>query len=664
MKQVVRIAAAAALLFSVACRPAGASLVELRKAIEQAELGGGQVPADHRNFRFGHMDLDLSAGGLHAILAGQTVVGLFFRGEGQFRYVSEDRYEKDSWAVNVKRVTGFKVDRGAISGGFKTALILDSRMADLFPSAAALPPGDPPADMAAALAGFQSRIAEDRGVNAVNQLAQALIEGTDRPFVCVQLDTERKDLVYTWDGLRSGEESLSFMGFYSSGSDLSGARWAQTVSNQRISGDRLATRSVPFVVRHVELDLRNPAGRKIDLRVSETVEAMMSLRTLAFALWSESYEKGIALVYELSGVSLKDGTALAFAHDKGDLVVELPRPVAAGEQLELEFQIVGDILYRPLGHSFWWLPIASWLPRPHRFNMTSFTYHAIVRVAPPFLPFSIGRTVRRWEEDGLACAEFELDRPIQVVVVLAGKYHLYEETRDGLTIRLASYAFSQNDSMRKIANNTFELIRFYEPLLGRFPFDELSILEINSYGFGIAPPGVIFLTQEAFDPSPSGRRYRDELNMRMAHEVAHMWWGHVAQMAGPEDQWLSESTAEYYAALAVGSLLGEHKFKAAFRSWKEQAGRVRSPESIYLANRIAGEKAYLDRYGLLYAKGPLMLHTLREELGDQDFLSLMKSSLTNFHFKHIETQDFIELTNFITQRDYWPWFAEHLFAME
>jgi hypothetical protein len=664
MKQLIRIAAVILLACSAWSRPAGASVVELRTAITQAKLGGGEVPAEHRNFRFGHMDLDLSTGSLRAVLAGQTVVGFFFRGDGQFRYVSEDRYERASWAVNVKRVTGFKVINGALSGTFKTALVLDSRLAEAFPSATGLPPGDPSAEMAAALQRFQNRFARDRGVNAVNQVAQALIEGSDRPFVCVQLDTGKKDLVYTWDGLRSWEESLSFMEPYPPGSDLSGARWAQPVSTQRISGDRLATRPAPFVVRDVELDLSNPAERQIELRMSETIEAMMPLRSLEFALWSESFEKGIALEYMLNRVSLKDGTPLAFSHDKGDLVVELPRLVATGERLELQFEITGDILYRPLGHSFWWLPIGSWMPRPLRFDMSSFMYHAIVRVAPPFLPFSIGRTVRRWDEDGLACAEFELDQPIQAVVILAGKYHQYEETRDGLTIRLASYAFPQNESMRKIANNTFELIRFYEPLLGQFPFRELTILEINAYGFGVAPPGVIYLTREAFDPSPVGRRYRDELNMRMAHEVAHMWWGHVAQMAGPEEQWLSESTAEYYAALAVGSLLGEHKFKAAQRNWKEQAGRVRAPESIYLANRIVGEKARLDRYGLLYAKGPLMFHTLREELGDQVFLTLMKSSLTNFHFKHIETQDFIELTNFITQLDYRPWFGEHLFAME
>jgi len=658
------ITAAVMLVAFIACHPVGASVTELREAIAQAELGGGQVPDEHRNFQLGHLALDLSAGSLHAVLGGQTVIGLFFRGQGQFRYASEDRYEKASWAVNVKRVTGFTVNSGAISGSFDTALILDSRLHQIFPSAAALPSGDPSLEMARELSRFQLRVARDRGIDAANRLAQALVEGVDRPFICAQLDTGGKDLVYQFDGLRSGEESLSVMERFRSRGDLSGARWAQEVSRQRISGDRLATRPVPFVVHHVELDLRNSADRHLELQVTETIEAMRPLRTLDFDLWSERFEKGEALDYVLRKVSLKDGTPLGFSHEKGDLVIELSPPMAAGERLEIRFEIGGDVLYRPLGHSFWWLPLASWLPLPQRLDMRSFTYHAMVRVAPPFVPFSMGRTVRRWEEDDLVGAEFELERPTQFVVVLAGKYRPYEETRDGLTIRLASYAFPQNDSMRRIANNTFELIRFYEPLLGEFPFGELTILEINSYGFGIAPPGVIYLTSEAFDPSPSGRRYRAELNMRMAHEVAHMWWAHVAQMAGFEEQWLSESTAEYYAALAVGQLLGEHKFKAAVRQWKEQAGRVRAPESIYLANRIAGEKAYLDRYGLLYAKGPLMFHALREELGDKVFLTLMKSTLTNFHFKHIETRDFIELTNFITQRDYGPWFAEHLFAME
>ena len=59
-----------------------------------------------------------------------------------------------------------------------------------------------------------------------------------------------------------------------------------------------------------------------------------------------------------------------------------------------------------------------------------------------------------------------------------------------------------------------------------------------------------------------------------------------------------------------------------------------------------------------------MLHALREELGDEAFFTIMKSYLTNFRFQPILTKKFLEITNFITKRDYTAWFEERLFGLE
>jgi aminopeptidase N len=150
----------------------------------------------------------------------------------------------------------------------------------------------------------------------------------------------------------------------------------------------------------------------------------------------------------------------------------------------------------------------------------------------------------------------------------------------------------------------------------------------------------------------------------MAHELAHQYWGHVAQMSSYEDQWLSESTAEYYGAVAVGHFLGNHKLRAAQQTWKSQLPLIGEAPSIYLANRLTGEKAGRERYGLLYARGPLMLQELRDELGDQAFFTVFKSLLTNFRFKPVDTGTFLELVEFVTKKDYGPWFEKRLFGLE
>ena len=72
---------------------------------------------------------------------------------------------------------------------------------------------------------------------------------------------------------------------------------------------------------------------------------------------------------------------------------------------------------------------------------------------------------------------------------------------------------------------------------------------MNDFGFGQAPPGTMFITKEAFNPVMRGAEpvYSKGINERFAHEIAHQYWGHVVKMPSDEEQWLTESFAEYCA---------------------------------------------------------------------------------------------------------------------
>ena len=641
---------------------AAARVPALVASVEQATPYSMALPESLSEVDLAGLRLSFAEGDLLPLVADGRVIGLYFEGNGELRYRPSDPNEAAQLTLNVKRVTRLAAAEGTLTAKMTEAIVLDPRLAQHLP----LPPyaERASAEVVRQVEAMQKRFARDRGVAASHRVVQGLLEEPTPAVAVAMIRAGRDDLVYTLDGLRNDETRLVTLKRFDTGSPLAGARYAQLLSRQRLTAGHDAARPKRYVIRHVDVDLTHPRDDVLDLTVTETVEIMAPARTLGFTLWSERSMREGTRPYRLEHVELADGTPLPFSHRLGDVIVELPAIAQPGTEVDLRFHIGGDALFRPANHSFWWLPIGEWLPLPGRWDQAAFTYRAVLRVAPPYTPFSMGKTVRRWEEDGLLCAEFTLDRPVQFAVAMAGKYHSSSFERDGQTMNVSSYAFKQKGPKEKIANNVFELIRFYETLLGPFPFDHLEIIEINSFGFGVAPPGVIYLTREAFDPSPRGRIFRRELNMRMAHEVAHMWWGHVAQMSSPEEQWLSESTAEYYAAVAVGHLIGEHKFRDAMRAWQEQAADAKGVGSIYRANQLVGERAFRERFGLLYARGPLMLHDLRERLGDETFFTVMKSYLTNFRFQHIRTEKLIELTNYITKEDHTDWFRQQLFTIQ
>jgi hypothetical protein len=70
------------------------------------------------------------------------------------------------------------------------------------------------------------------------------------------------------------------------------------------------------------------------------------------------------------------------------------------------------------------------------------------------------------------------------------------------------------DNMPKLAA---AMVKSYSATLGPMPADELDIVEIPEYGFGISSAGVVLLTTEAYKP------HQDEIANYLARESTHGW---------------------------------------------------------------------------------------------------------------------------------------------
>ena len=651
-----------------------ATVHEWAEGFARPTLSGTGVDAARRTLAFGHLRLSECRGRLYPVVALDRLVGAFLDGTALLTYVSADPLERASYGTNVRRVTPWEIDaEGALRTPVESFLVMLSTGADALGGGPEWREGTPPAEAVAAFAKHLERFANDRAPRYSQLMPQAMVDPPAQPLVIAEVSNDKRDLGYLLDPLRDHDEALWTLKESRFAERFEkDRRYPQLLSLQPVGRSRLEPRPRRFVLKNVDVTVVNPAGMKLEAEARETFAAVVPIDTLELSLWSARVitegAGGTPDEHEvtLHRVTLADGTPLVFSHVNDDLVVQLPRTLRAGEEVALTFSYSGDVLYRPGGDSYWELPTEAWFPCPARLEMQCFTYHAVVKVAKPFVAFSCGKTVRRWEEGELACAEFNEELPIQIPVVLAGKYLTAERERQGVKVEIASYAMADTRATETLFKNILGLIEFYTFYLGPYPFSELKLIEINSYGFGQAPAGVIFITKEAFSPlqDEMTRLFSENVNARVAHEMAHTWWGHVVKLGAPEDQWLSESVAEYYSAYAMGKLWHASKFDKALGEWRGNSKFIKDRSSVYLASQLSGEEAYEDRFGLLYAKGPLVLHALRQELGDNGFFTVLKSFVTNSRFKPGETRHFIGVTNFVTKKEMTPFFERYLLGTE
>jgi hypothetical protein len=662
-------------LFAAAGRadtPAG-----LRATVEQFEhlTIGDAVSVGTMVFSTGHLECRVSSGRAAPVLAGDTAVGFFFEGNGEMQYTSVDAIEAPLVIFNAKKASRLKPEK-AEKG---------VRLRDRFTRLLWIAGGEPlPAlsgASAAPLAGSLSSQREKFG--RIYQDAPAYdfavqkLDAPAKPFVRVEMDGGAEDLVYERGELEIPSEVLSVLrpSEYSD-PELRKFVYDVTLSDQPVGRDRRDPPTPRVVLTDVDLDLRASAGRDASMTVVETLVPIgRPLSVLRLELDS--------IVYDVSGRNLttrteklrkvtdEAGRSLEFVHGDDRALIQLAEPAAPERPIRLKFEIDGNFLVSPRGHSYWELGIWNWFPQPSSFAGQFYTFHATVRVQKPYVAFAPGKTIRRGVEGDENVVETRVDKPICWVAILAGNYTIQEQVQHGVTIRVATYALDNPRAVKQLTNLAGAVIQYFQEFLGPFPLPEFNIIEINLTDYGQAPPGTMFITKEAFRPimtAEAGESGSRGFNEIFAHEIAHQYWGTAVKMPSWEEQWLTESFAEYCAALFLKAYKNEAEYKAIVQRWRGRSNFAGSEIPIPLANLayVSSEPAtrYFMRTGLLYNKGPMLLYALHKELGDEAFFTFLKSYQKSFAWKFGSTKMMASLLQYMTKKDYTPFFDKYYWGTE
>jgi Peptidase family M1 domain len=654
----------------------GATMAERAAAID-APAPGGELKLDGP-FKVGRAEITPAAGTrVRVLLALGTPCGVVFEGPARLRYHVEDRFSAPVAERNVRRTSSLSVTRagqgievaedlnGAVVWGWglgqadeKTVAAgtaLPEWAAKLLTGRRFAPPSH---DLLAAEA------------NGGNGVRYALLRGS------------RNDLLLQVDP-PSGEESLYRLARLTDpGTTFREGIWKTVLAAQPVGRAWWDRTPVELVAEHEKIAIENPAGDQLRLVSRSRLRA----RRAGTALWRPNlvdrlYDSGGAR-HPVTVRSVRvDGRAADFLHRDDELLVALGRPLAEKETAEVEVTYDGDLALRPAGHSYWVLGTWAWYPRQD-WDGEMATMEITVDVPESLTAFASGSETTRTVQAGRRKLATRLEKPMQFAVVTAGKYRVLEETKDGVTCRAATYAMPKEQAARDLMTRFFTGRSFFEQLFDEpYPFRDFAIVEINDWGFGQAPPGVIFFTKE-FYTAPVDRRtraYFQDLNSRYLHEVAHGWWGNVVKMNAPEETWLSEAMADYTAALALWQLRregrGGYEFNEIVKDWVKSTGELAPGASLYLTERLSpvDDRNREDYFRLRYAKGPLVLHALRLELqrqkgspeeGDRYFIALLRSYVKRHRYNWGTTRGLVEDLDQLTGGKWQPWFERYVYGTE
>jgi hypothetical protein len=654
------LAAAAALTLSAHAATFG-ELVERYSGLTTGDASA----VSNTTFTIGHFKLTMTDGKAAPVMAGKEQVGIFFRGNGTLQYEAVTPPELPLVTYNAKHESHLDQSQNSthvMLSGPATEILLVTSGAPL-PQRGAAGAGSVAADFAE----HQAEFRRDESTPLAHQMIVQRLAFPSSKVARAEVRSGRDKLVYVYDSANTHDEV-----FYAlkrpdtDDSTLKQRLYPAILSQQPIDRDYRTYNPPPVQLTAVDYTLVAD-GDNAKLTVTETLQRRSASQEAIQLQQAQTMfvRAGLALRnFHVLSIIDEKGRSLPFDHSKDELLISLAG--VEGTAPKLTFTIEGDFLVRHNNDNAWQLGTFPWFPQPGELVGQYYTVHSLVKVKKPFIAIAPGHTVKRGEEGDYSVLENVIDKPVQFAVVHAGKYACTEETREGLTVRVCSYAGSNDRAAKQLTNLAYSIIDYYQFFLGPFPFDEFNIIQVNTFGYGQAPPGTMFITNEAFNSvvGAANQFFSQGINERFAHEIAHQYWGHVVKMPSPEETWLTESFAEYSAALALRKLYKQGAYDKLVAGWKVHAGEVAGIAPIAFANRVGGDDAFRTRTYLLYAKGPYVLWALHQkELKDDSLmLTFLKSYQKSMRWKFGTTNDVAGLLEFMTKRDFKPFIDKYFWG--
>jgi len=301
---------------------------------------------------------------------------------------------------------------------------------------------------------------------------------------------------------------------------------------------------------------------------------------------------------------------------------------------------------------------SQWFPC-HDFPNDKLTSQIIVNIEEGYEVVSNGHLVSRSAAgtgpDGKPRERWDWlqDKPHSpyLVTVAIGKFAVLEfggpqSARPGIPIPVYT-PFGTEEAVQKLYASTPEMIAYFEETFDEpYPWDKYAQCLVRDFAAGGMENTSCTLMTLGSTRGEAGSQ--DDL---ISHELAHQWFGDLVTCKTWAHIWLNEGWASYAEALwneHKGAKITEEKARTGYQKtvrgfFQSQRFRNKSTWPQYtplVSNRYRKADNLFTRPEDPYAKGAMLLHMLRQRIGDAAFFKGTQAYLDHYKFGVAETDDF------------------------
>lgn len=204
--------------------------------------------------------------------------------------------------------------------------------------------------------------------------------------------------------------------------------------------------------------------------------------------------------------------------------------------------------------------------------------------------------------------------------------------------RVTSYWLPEDEAAGRAAlKYGVAALRIYSDFFGEYPFREIAVAPGPLANRGMEYPGVSQIGIELYN------RSRDNLEILVAHEVAHQWWYQMVQNDPVNEPWLDEALAEYSVKIYLQYLSGSSEAdNLEVQRWLAPVTLLKSRGGDAVLDRSVNDYSDFGQYEtIVYGKGALFYDELHSVMGDRAFFTFLHSWLSDHRYQIVTSQDWL-----------------------
>jgi hypothetical protein len=292
-------------------------------------------------------------------------------------------------------------------------------------------------------------------------------------------------------------------------------------------------------------------------------------------------------------------------------------------------------VYQPdpaLGSGVWWQDVGT-ARGDTAFNVASL-FVVTATLASEQVPVATGTLVEATTNDQGQTRYVWVTGPVREFVLHMSPIFASAST-EAYGTRITTYWLPGQEAVgRDALRYAVSSLRIYSDYFGGYPAREMSVAVAPLTYRGMEYPQVNLLGIELYT------RFQNNMEILVAHEVAHQWWYQIVHNDPVNMPWLDEALAEYSVKLYYERLHGPRDASLLERQrWQTPVELLASSSQDQPLNRAVDSFDDGQQYEtVIYGKGALFYAQVREILGDRLFQRFLREYLAKYRYQIVDTE--------------------------